>query len=66
VSRPPCEFGDCDQPADYEFVGHWTIFDWLEVYACLVHVPRAISWLQRRTVDGQPVVEIDQHAFSSL
>ncbi len=61
--RPFCQFSNCDQRADYELVGRWTIFDWIDVYACLVHVPRAIGWLRNRTVDGQECVEVESHAF---
>jgi hypothetical protein len=60
-----CEAPDCYEPADYELVGRWTIFDWLEVGACLVHVPAAIRFLRNRTVDGQAVVEVEQRVLSA-
>lgn len=63
TTRPFCQFNNCDALADYELTGRWTIFDWLEVYACLVHVPRAISWLRLRHVDGQPIMDIEQRTY---
>lgn len=49
--------------ADYELTGRWTPFDWLEIYVCLVHVPRGIRYLRARTVDGLPCLEVEQRAF---
>jgi hypothetical protein len=64
-ARPVCEFDHCDELADYELVGRWTIFDWIEVYACLVHVPRAIRWLLLRKVDGQLCLEVEHRAIET-
>jgi hypothetical protein len=58
-----CQWPHCTAISDYWLRGQWTIFDWWDMEVCLVHVPQAIGWLQRRRVDGQEVVEIQQHAL---
>jgi hypothetical protein len=60
-----CEAPDCYEPADYMLTGRWTVFDWLDVYACLVHVPKAIAFLRRRTVDGQECAAVEQVVVSA-
>jgi len=59
-----CEW--CHLRATWVVTGQWTIFDWLDVYACGEHLNQAHRWLSLRTVDGQECLERTSHYIGSV
>ena len=61
--RPQCQIAGCLEECDYELRAQWTIFDFIEYYACLVHVPTALRIIESKLIDGQPPQYIEQVAY---
>lgn len=63
AERIECDELGCRDRADYRFEAHWPEDLPLPLYACLVHVPWALTQLQAYRIDGQAALYLSQSSL---